>query len=102
MTVIKASNLGHYYFYSAPSLNKANIVATPAPSSAPNVVPVAITTYYPSYSAILGRIGSFKKSCYVSAFFEQTISMWAYKQIDTLDLTPSSFSLTTCISPTLS
>ena len=54
----------------------ASAAATPMPLSAPRVVPLARSTL-PSRTS---SIGSFVKSCTLSAFFSQTMSRCAWRQ----------------------
>ena len=54
----------------------ARFVATAMPLSAPSVVPLAIMRL----SLRTSSIGSFAKSCFVPAFFSQTMSRWPCRQ----------------------
>ncbi len=56
----------------------ASWAATPMPSSAPSVVPLAYTQ--PSFIKV--SMGSFSKSCSLSLFFSHTISIWLCNTTD--------------------
>jgi len=72
-SMVKSSSRGPCLMLASSMM--ARLVATAMPLSAPSVVPLAIS--------VLPRrtrsIGSFEKSCFLSAFFSQTMSRWPCK-----------------------